>query len=150
MSMKTRYLLHRSGRNQFGDPGEGPLPVYKPSAKESARDERLRTLHSKLNEAFVAKHGNVWLNMFSGLSHKDVWGKLYPHGRPALSTFRLHAREFSTFQEYLFFLLLSNKKLSLKLLGYPKETIEEMLTEFDECGRYFVSYGKNKRTFGTI
>lgn len=150
MSMKNRYLLHRSGRNQFGDPGEGPLPRYEQSPEDKARDERLRARHIELNNVFVSKHGDTWLAMFSGLSQKDAWEKLYLHGRPALSTFRTHSREFETFQEFLLFLLLSSKKSSLTLLGYSKVAIEEMLLEFSECGRYYVSYGKSQRTFGSI
>ena len=150
MSMKNRYLLHRSGRNQFGDPGDGPLPCYEPSPEAKARDEKLRARHIELNDVFVSKHGATWLAMFSGLSRKDAWEKLYPYGRPALSTFRVHARGFATFQAFLLFLLLSNKRSSLALLGYPKAAIEEMLSEFGECGRYYVSYGKSQRTFGSI
>ena len=150
MSMKTRYLLHRSGRNQFGDPGEGPLPPYEPSPEVTAQDDRLRARHVELNNAFVSKYGDAWLATFTGLSQKDTWTKLYPYARPALSTFRAHAREFASFQEFLLFLLLSNKRSSLALLGYSKAAISEALSGFAECGRYYVSYGKSQRTFGTL
>lgn len=148
--MKNTYLLHRSGRNQFGDPGDSELPRYEPSPEQRALDEQLRVRHLELNDAFVVKHGETWRSLFSGLSKKDTWQKLYPRGGPALSTFRANSREFSTFEEFLNFLLLSNKRWSLSILGYSKSVIEEILSEFKECGRYYVSYGKSNRMFGSI
>ena len=150
MSMKTRRLLHRSGRNQFGEPGQPPLAPYEPSREESYRDQQMVDRHRALNDAFVTRYGASWLARFGGLSQAETWERIFPHGRPALSTFRSHAREFASFEEFLFFLLLKDKRRSLSALGYSPGEITSAMNQFAECGRYFVSYGKSGRTFCTM
>jgi hypothetical protein len=90
--------LHHAGRNQFGDAGMGVRPAYKQSAQDRKRDERLIARHRSLNEAFVSRYGIAWLKGFDGLTQVTAWKNFYPHGRPALSTFRAHAREFESFK----------------------------------------------------
>jgi hypothetical protein len=89
--------------------------------------------HRTLNDAFIAKQGVSWLAQFDG--------------RPALSTFRSQAREFASFEEFLLFLLLSNKKRALCTLGHSKAEIHHTMVPFADCGRYLVSHGKSRRTF---
>lgn len=106
--------------------------------------------HRDLNDAFVSKHGASWLAQFKGLSQTETWKLVFPRGRPALSTFRSPAREFASFEEFVLFLLLSNKRRSLSALGYSTAEISSTMAQFAECGRYFVSYGKSSRTFCSI
>jgi hypothetical protein len=150
VSAKTRYLLNRSGRNEFGDPCAPPLPRYKPTAEQLKRDDKLIARHRALNEAFVAKHGPAWLARFEKLPQADAWKRIYPHGRPALSTFRSRAREFASFEEFLLFVLLSEKKRSLSALGYSSAQMRSEMAQFADCGRYFVSYGNSRRTFCSV
>ncbi len=150
MSMKTNYLLHRSGRNQFGDPGEPALAPYQPSRESQVRNEQMFSHHAFLNEQFVSTHRDRWLGHFTGLAKKAVWQQLYPHGRPTLSTFYAHSRECASFEEYLLWWLLSKKTQALRMMGYTPQAISEQLAPFAECGRYFVRYGKSEKTFATI
>ncbi|MCL4215395.1 MAG: hypothetical protein KJ052_00085 [Candidatus Hydrogenedentes bacterium] len=150
MSFKNRVLLHRTGRSQFGDPGQPPLAPYVPSAKEKAREQEMRALHKTLNAAFIKEHGQTWLAAFDGLAKREAWAKLYPDGRPALSTFLTHGREFASFEDYLLFRLVGNKRKSLVLLGHSKADIDAAMSKFAECGRYYVSWGKSRRTYGSL
>lgn len=149
MSHKTSHLLHRSGRNQFGDPGDPPLPPYEPSAEQLARDKEMVTLHRALNEKFVQAHKARWLELFSGLSKAQAWSKLHPYGKPALGTFYSMAREFNTFEQFLLWWLVSNKTQALRRLGHEDSSIHEQLRTFSDCGRYHVTYGSCARIFGT-
>jgi hypothetical protein len=150
MSLKNRYLLHRSGRNQFGDPGQPQLPRYKASPTERKRDNHLIARHRARNRAFVAKYGVSWLALFDGLSREAAWKQIYPHGRPALSTFRSRAREFASFNDFLVFVLVSQKRAALRTLGHSAAAIDKAMAPFSECGRYFVTYGQSRRTFCSI
>lgn len=134
----------------MGDSGQPSLAPYVPSAKEKARDRKMRSLHKALNTAFVKEHGNAWLAAFDGLAKREAWAKLYPHCRSALSTFLTHGREFASFEDYLLFLLVSNKRKSLALLGHSKADIDAAMSKFAECGHYYVSWGKSRRTFGSL
>lgn len=150
MSMKTHRLLHRSGRNQFGDPGEPALPPYQPSQESLAHDKKMVALHIALNEQFVGTHRVQWLGLFAGIAKKDVWQRLSPHVRPSLSTFYAWARDSASFEEFLLWWLLRNKAQALRIMGYTPQAIREQLAPFVECGRYCVRYGKSKRMFATI
>ncbi|WP_332775523.1 hypothetical protein [Polaromonas sp.] len=150
MSMKTHRLLHRSGRNQFGDPGEPALAPYQPSQESLARDEQMSARHVILNEQFVSTHRARWLGQFTSVAKKDVWQRLHPHGRPSLSTFYAQSRESASFEEFLLWWLLSKKSQALRIMDDTPQAISEQLAPFAECGRYFVRYGKSERTFATI
>ena len=137
MSMKNSILLQRNGRDQYGNKGSTdfikPLPI-------SESDEKLKEQHALLNDMFLEKHSYSWLSKFSGMAKKDVY-KVFHYGRnPALSTFLKHAREFENFDTYLCYLLIRNKKSSLKILGLSEQEIKAELLPFEECGRYMVSY----------
>jgi hypothetical protein len=149
VSVKTSRLLHRSGRNQFSDPGDPPLPPYEPSAASVAYDKRMIALHWALNEKFVGTYRDRWLARFPGMPKRGVWRVLHPHGRPALGTFYAIARESGSFEAFLVWWLVCNKHQALRLLGYSAAAIGEQLREFSECGRYHVRYGSCTRTFGT-
>ncbi len=149
MSQKTSRLLHRSGRNQFGDPGDPPLPLYEPSARSLARDKEMISLHRTLNDEFIQAHGARWLKLLSGLSKAQVWSKLHPYGKPTLGTFYSMARESNTFEQFLLWWLVSNKTQALRHLGHEDLFVREQLRAFSECGRYYVTYGSCSRTFGT-
>ena len=150
MSLKTRILLHRTGRNEFGDPGQAPLPKYRPSRVEEKRNRTERARHEALNNEFARRYGKAWLGMFSGQSKAEAWRKLCPHGRPALSTFLAEGRRFQSFERYLLFLLVSNKRRSLALLGVARPLLEKEMKAFAECGRYFVSFDGSRRMFSSL
>lgn len=148
MSMKNRVLLHRTGRDQFGNKGEPPLPSYTPSDEENRRTDQMRKLHIELNEKFISEYGDKWLSLFEGMSKKAIWLFLYPNKKPALGTFYSHSRIHATLEEYLNYLLVQNKYWSLSRLGYNRNQIKKILKPFSECGRYYVSY-KGGASFGT-
>lgn len=150
MSLKTSRLLHRSGRNQFGDPGDPPLPPYRQSAESLSRDSQMIALHRDLNEKFAQAHGPKWLALFSDMSKAEVWRKLCPYGKPALGTFSLMTRKCANFEQFLLWWLVCNKSEALRLLGHEEEFIREQLRAFSECGRYYVTVGACERTFGTV
>lgn len=149
MSVKNSRLLHRSGRNQFGDPGDPPLPPYEPSAASVAYDKKMIALHCALNEKFVETHRERWLGLFAGMPKREVWKVLHPHGKPALGTFYAIVRESGLFESFLVWWLVCNKRQALRLLGYSEVATRDQLREFSECGRYLVGYGSCTRTFGT-
>jgi hypothetical protein len=150
MSMKTRYLLSRSGRNQFGDRGDDPLPKYVPSPETMARDALMRAEHRKLNERFLQRHKEQWLAIFKDKkTMKSAWSVAFPHGRPSYSTFCKECKEFASLEEYLCYLLLSRKRHFLLSLGFSKEDVTSDLKAFEHCGNYFVTYGKSPRLFYT-
>jgi hypothetical protein len=148
MSMKTNYLLQKSGRNQFGDPGDSMLPPYQTSRESQAHDEQMRTLHTSLNEQFISTHRSQWLGQFTGLTKKAVWQRLHPYGL-SLSTFYAQARECASFEEFLLWWLLSKKKTALRMMDNSPQLITVQLVPFEECGRYWVRYGKSERGFST-
>lgn len=137
MSMKNRILLQRNGRDQFGNKGSSNIVQSLPP---SENDEKLRKEHALLNEVFLNKHSSNWLKLFSGHSKKDVYKILYPYGRPALSTFLKHARQFESFEVFLSYLLISDKKRGLKKLDFTEQDIKSELLPFQECGHYMVAY----------
>ncbi|MFC3110857.1 hypothetical protein ACFOFO_23375 [Undibacterium arcticum] len=147
--MKNNYLLRRNGRNQFDDREDRLLPSNMERPAPTDRDRAMWVMHREFNEAVVREHGAAWLSSFAGMSKKDVWSKLCPRGTPALSTFRSMAREYASFDEFMFFWMVSNKRQSLALLGVPTVDINEIMERFTECGRYYVAYGQGKRIFGT-
>ena len=149
MSLKTSRLLHRSGRNQFGDPGDPPLPLYQQSPESLAYDNRMIGAHRALNDIFAQTHRQRWLTLFAGASKRDAWIKLHPYGKPALGTFYSMARECGSFEDFLTWWLVCHKHQALRLLGYDTSSIHEHLLKFAECGRYYVTYGNCARTFGT-
>jgi hypothetical protein len=106
--------------------------------------------HRAKNLAFVAKYSASWLAGFDRLSRQEAWKRIYPHGRPALSTFYARVREFASFHEFLLFVLVSDKRTALVTLGYSAVAIDRAMAQFSECGRYFVTYGKSHRTFCSI
>lgn len=137
MSMKNNYLLQRSGRDQFGNKGDAnSIRPPKGNSKDNLHTEQ----HKKLNEDFLGKFSARWLKMFNGLTRKDIHKKLFPHGSPALSTFRKHSRDFEVFEDYMLFLLLKDKRKCLSLIDVKKEEIETEISKFDGCGRYGVTY----------
>lgn len=150
MSLKNDYLLHHSGRNQIGDPGQGPLPANLQSPAPTDFDQAMWAKHRELNDGLVREHGAAWLALFAGLSKKSVWSRLCPHGTPACSTFTSMAREYASFEEFLFFWMLKNKRRSLEMLGLSKADIDEVIGRFKVCGGYYVTYGHGKRSFGTL
>jgi len=140
MSMKNRVLLHRTGRDQYGNKGSAPLSTYKPSQEDEKRTNKMRVLHVKLNDNFIQKHSTQWLSLFKDMSKKSIWSLLYPYKKPSLATFYSHSRKYATLEEYLNFLLVHNKHWSLLKLGYEREHIRTILKPFKECGQYMVSY----------
>jgi len=149
--MKNRVLLHRTGRNQFGDYGDAPLPEYVPSPAEEERAKRMVDEHRRLNDDFVARYREPWLHLFADKkSKKEAWAVACPYGTPALSTFRTKARAFPSFDAFLLYWLVHNKRMSLRLLGHDPTSIDKELRIFDECGRYFVTYGASTDAFGSM
>ncbi len=150
MSMKTRYLLSRSGRNQFGDRGDDRLPEYVRRPEALAQSELMRATHRKLNEQFLLKHREQWLAKFKDKkTMKSAWSVAFPRSHPSYSTFCKECREFASLEEYLCYLLLSRKRYFLLSLGYSKEDATTELKVFKECGNYGVTYGKSPRMFFT-
>jgi len=151
VSMKNRHLLSHNGRNQFGDPGEGAMPRYVPSPEEEAQNEAQREEHRQRNNEFLNKHQGWWLAKFvNAKTMKAVWSIAFPHGRPSYSTFCKECKEFSSLEEYLCYLLLSQKRLFLSASGFSREEVAIEMKTFKKCGRYPVSYGSSQRTFGSI
>ena len=87
MSMKNRVLLHRCGRGQHGNLGEGVRPSYTPTSEEIALQEADRSRHRALNEQFLAAYQVTGLERFGSLSKKAAWGDYTPrasrHFRPS-------------------------------------------------------------------
>ncbi len=148
MSTKNTVLLHRSGRDQFGNKGSAPLPNYVPSENDVKRTNEMRALHIHLNEQFIAEYGKQWIAQYEGMKKKEIWSLLYPHGRPSLNTFYSHSGKYESLEDYLNYLLVQNKYWSLSKLGYDRDHIKKRLIQFQDCGRYMVSY-KGGKTFAT-
>lgn len=150
MSMKNHMLLHRSGRNQFGDSGDGAYRPYTPSPEVSARHEAEKRQHVELNEEFLRQYGQAWLERFGPLKKKEVFSQFRLYGRPTDSTFYAYVRECASFEEFLFHWLLSNKRRGLEMLGKSGVEIEAAMAPFKVCGGWVVTYGKSqKRISGT-
>ncbi len=146
--MKNRVLLQRSGRDQFGNKGNSEFIRYEPSEEQKAIDAKFEEEHKKLNDLFVQKYNNEWLKLFEGFNKRQVWEKVSPYGRPSLSTFYASAREHESFNHFLTYWLVANKRKAMKLMGHSEEQIKSELSKFSECGRYYVTYGAG-RMFGT-
>lgn len=147
--MKNNILLHRSGRDQFGNKGDAPLPNYTPSKEVIEKTNEMQALHIKLNEEFVNKYNAQWLSLFNGMTtKKERWSFLFPHKKPSLSTFNKHSRDFLSLDDYLNYLLVQNKYWSLMKLGYKNYDIKIILKDFKDCGRYMVKY-KGGSSFAT-
>ena len=147
--MKNNYLLHRSGRNQYGIKNDVPQPNYSPSKEVIEKSNDMQALHIKLNEEFIEKYNAQWSLLFEGMTtKKEIWSYLYPHKKPSQSTFNKKSRDFSSLDNYLNYLLVQNKTWSLIKLGYDINEIQVILKDFKECGRYMVKY-KSGSSFAT-
>lgn len=148
MSMKNRVLLHRTGRDQYGNKGDAPLPSHVQSENAAKQMDGMRTLHARLNEGFIEEYGKQWRSLFDGMTKNKIWEFLYPHKKPSLGTFYNHSREYESLTDFLNYLLIQDKRWSLSILGHDREYINKALSPFHECGRYFVNY-KGGKSFGT-
>jgi hypothetical protein len=148
MSMKNRVLLHRTGRDQYGNKGDAPLPKYVPSESAVKRINEMYSLHVKLNDEFIDEYGIQWLSLFDGMTKKEICSFLYPRGKPSLSTFYSHSKDYALLEDYLNYLLVSTKWWSLSKLGHDRDHRRKILKPFEECGRYMVSY-KGGKSFST-
>jgi hypothetical protein len=150
MSMKNDYLLRRSGRNQYGDAGTPEANMLNRVGR-TTHDEAMWGLHRQLHKQLVERYGSRWLGLFAGKSKKAAWRDFSAGtGRaPALTTFYKQATEYATFDEYLLYLMVSDIRLCLDMLGVPQAEINSELIKYAECGRYHVNYGTGTRIFGT-
>jgi hypothetical protein len=150
MSIKTEYLLRRSGRNQFGDEGS-PTSSTSMSTGPTEYDLKMWQQHRRLHGDLVARYGALWLALFADKSKKDAWLVLGGHTwrNPSLATFYKHAAQYSSFEEYLLYRLVSDIPTALKRLGVPSQEIDAEMAKFADCGRYYVTYGAGKELFGT-
>jgi len=150
MSIKTEYLLRHSGRNQFGDDGS-PTSSTSVSAASSEYDRKMWQLHRQLHGDLVARYGTLWLALFADKSKKDAW--LLLRGctwrNQSLTTFYKHVSQYSSFEEYLLYRLVSYIPNALKRLGVSAPEINTEMAKFADCGRYYVTYGAGKELFGT-
>lgn len=67
----------------------------------------------------------------------------------SLATFYKHAAQYSSFEEYLLYRLVSDIPNALKRLGVPPDEIVAEMIKYTDCGRYYVTYGAGKELFGT-
>jgi hypothetical protein len=151
MSLKNRYLLERAGRDQYGEPGtEGPERIISPG--RTSTDEAMWALHRDLHDRLVARHGEAWVGLFKGRTKKDSWDFLFGSRglSPTLGTFRKMASEFASCEEFLLYWLVSEKRHCLSILGIPKAEIDNEMAQYQECGRYYVTFGQSTRLFGTL
>jgi len=148
MSMQNRFLLQRSGIDQFGNRGSSELIQYEPSEGQKIIDSKHEEDHKRLNELFVSEYKNEWLNLFEGFNKKEAWQKLYPYGKPSLSAFYASIREHDSTVQFLTYWLVANKYKAMRLINLTEEEIKTELAKFSECGRYYVTYGSG-RMFGT-
>ncbi|MDO6421542.1 hypothetical protein [Saccharophagus degradans] len=148
MSMKNRVLLQRSGRDQFGNKGDSELIQYEPNEEQKIIDSKHVEEHKKLNDLFVKAHNNEWLKLFEGFNKKETWKKLCPYGKPSLSAFYAAVREHDTMIQFLTYWLVANKHKAMQLMNLAEDEIKSELSKFNECGRYYVTYGSG-RMFGT-
>ena len=63
MSMKNRVLLHRSGRDQYENKSDSPLPSYTPSLADEKRTSDMRDSHIRLNEKFIDEYTPIYKNI---------------------------------------------------------------------------------------
>lgn len=148
MSRSTDQLLWRNGRNQFGDPGEGRA---RPVTVRTATDDAMWALHAELNDQLVERFGAQWLARYAGKARRQVWED-FRRGhweRYALSTFSKMVKEFNSYDSFLLYWLLTDKRFGLTLLDVPGPEIDAEMAKYEECGRYMVSYGGSHRKFET-
>ncbi|MYN16739.1 hypothetical protein GTP81_08235 [Rugamonas sp. FT107W] len=144
-------MLRHSGRNQFGDHGS-PTNGTSLSAAPSEYDRKMWQLHRQLHADLVARFSNRWLKLFADKSKKEAWLMLHNHSSRNLSlaTFYKHAAQYSSFEEYLLYRLVSDIPSALKRLGVPPDEIVAEMMKYADCGRYYVTYGAGKELFGTV
>lgn len=148
MSRATDFLLSRNGRDQFGNPGNSAL---RPAVSRTAHDDAMWALHASLHEQLVEHFGAAWLTRHAGKSRREVLADL-TRGHDsvcALSTFNKMVREFESYDAFLPYWLLTDKRYSLTLLDVPVAEIDAEMAKYDECGRFMVSYGGSSRIFQT-
>ena len=100
MSMKNRVLLHKAGRDQYGNKGSPPLPTYNPSQKDEERTIKMRSLHVNRNKDFIQTYSAQWLPLFKGMSIKAMWEFLHPNKRPSYSTFYKRSKDYGALDAY--------------------------------------------------
>jgi len=148
MSRAKDALMWRNGRNQFGDPGEsGARPV----AVRTASDDAMRALHLDLNDQLVERFGAQWLARYAGKARREVWEDFRRGHREryALSTFSKIVKEFISYDAFLLYWLLTDKRFGLTVLDVPVPEIDAEMARYEHCGRYMVSYGGSNRIFET-
>lgn len=143
MSMKTRILLQRSGRDQFGDAGEGYI-TYQPAGLSS----REKAEYHAAVDAFFERYWPKWQKFCGGMASRDVWACLFPRGKPALATFEKQRRAFVSLDEFLKYALVLYRWYALRAMGYSDTGTRTILERYEALGRFCIEPQIGKRKPG--
>lgn len=134
MSLKTRILLQRGGRDQFGDPpDEGFVYV----APKLSREERAE-FHEAV-AAFYNDHWPAWSRFCEGKTAREIWTVMFhPHGKPAFSTFEKQRRAFASLTEYLKYALVLYRWRALMAMGRSHEVAKRIISKYPALSRYVI------------
>jgi hypothetical protein len=144
--MKNAVLLHRSGRDQYGNKGKAHIERSNSPDNEL---QKSKEEHVVKNNEFVLRYSNAWLKLLENKSRKEIWGILSRHGKPAFSTFSASIRQHDSLNDFLIYWLVASKPKAMKILGFTTEEIARERVHFENCGGCQVSFGKGK-PFSTI
>lgn len=148
MSRATDFLLSRNGRDQYGNAGDGSRAS---EAVRGPRTDGMWAVHRALHDQLVERYGDAWLARYAGQSRQKVWEDLR-RGQSSfcsLSTFHKMVKEFDSYERFLLYWLVSDKRFALTLLDVPVANIDAEMEKYRECGGYMVSYGGSDRIFRT-
>ena len=141
MSRKNAELLHRSGRDQYGNIGKAHVER---SNFAGNKLQKLKEEHIAKNNEFSLRYSKAWLELLESKSRKEIWELLSRHGKPAFSTFSASIRLHDSLNDFLIYWLVANKPKAMDLLGFNKDEIAQERLNFESCGGSQVTFGKGK------
>lgn len=133
MSMKTRILLQRAGRDQFGDPGDATEHYRSSRLSRREKDK----YHTEVRSFFEA-YWSAWHHFCEGKSSREVWAAMFLHSKPAFSTFEKQRRAFVSLPEFLKYTLVLYRWYALAAMGHSHDASRTILDRYEALGRYCI------------
>jgi len=131
MSMKTRILLQRAGRDQFGDTGDATEYYRSPGLSRREKVEYHDAVAAFLNAQWPA-----WERFCAGKSSREIWAAMFTRGKPAFSTFEKIRRAFISLPEFLKYALVLYRWHALMAMGHSHAAARTILSKYEALSRY--------------
>lgn len=131
MSMKTRILLQRAGRDQFGDSGDAIEDYQSPALSSDEKEE----YHAAVRSFFEAQWP-AWQRFCEGKSSCEIWRAMFRRGKPAFSTFEKQRRAFTSLAEFLKYAMVLYRWYALAAMGHSHDASRKILGRYEALGRY--------------